>query len=144
MFDGEQILISLEPRHASNILSGEKGVELRRRSMKVQPGDKVWLYSKIPVGSVVGSVIVDEVYSGSPSTIWRKYGGKSGITKAEFNSYFSGVAQGFVLIVGKTKKLNNAITLGALREISDDFHPPQFFVRLWSESPVLAAVTAAS
>ncbi len=50
----DNILISLEPRHAENILAGLKRVELRRRTMNVSPGCTVWIYAKLPVGSIVG------------------------------------------------------------------------------------------
>jgi hypothetical protein len=53
----DQILVSLEPRHAENILEGRKRVELRRRTMSVTIGSTVWMYAKLPVGS-----------------IWRRYG----------------------------------------------------------------------
>ena len=46
----DQILISLEPRHAENILEGRKRVELRRRTMNVTIGSTVWMYAKLPVG----------------------------------------------------------------------------------------------
>jgi hypothetical protein len=36
MIGDEHILISLEPRHAENILAGRKTVELRRRPMNVK------------------------------------------------------------------------------------------------------------
>ena len=46
MADIENILISLESRHAKNIYSGEKKIELRRRTMHVTPGTTVWIYEK--------------------------------------------------------------------------------------------------
>ena len=49
------LLISLHPRHASNILSGEKTVELRRRFPEQRTrGALALIYSTAPVQAVVG------------------------------------------------------------------------------------------
>ena len=48
----DQILISLEVRHAESILQGYKLVEFRRRTMKILPGATLWIYAKVPVGEL--------------------------------------------------------------------------------------------
>jgi predicted transcriptional regulator len=55
--DDDHILISLEPRHAENLLDGRKRVELRRHAMNVSIGSTVWMYAKLPVGSIIGRAI---------------------------------------------------------------------------------------
>ena len=88
----QHVLISLDERHATNILEGSKQVELRRRTMHVEPGSIVWLYVKKPVGAVVGFATVGATYVAAPSTVWRKYGPVSGLSRSEFVSYFAGAA----------------------------------------------------
>lgn len=144
MGKSEHILISLAPRHAENIFSGRKQVELRRRTMHVAPGTTVWIYVKLPVGSIVGRVRIGAIHASSPSTLWRRYGSVSGLTRSEFFDYFSGVAKGIVLVLENAKRLNRSLPLEVLREHADGFQPPQFFARLDAQHPLLDAIAATS
>lgn len=140
MTDAQHILISLEPRHAENILSGRKRVELRKRSMKVNAGTIVWIYAKLPVGSVVGKARVCEVHAATPASIWRRFGKDTGITKQEFSAYYSESAQAVVLVLEETTRFERAISLAHLRKTTGAFYPPQFFTRLFPEHPVFKAM----
>ena len=142
MSSNEHILISLEARHAENIFAGKKRVELRRRSMNVSPGARLWIYVKLPVGSIVGHAIVGEVYLSSPEALWRKYGSVSGLTKHEFFNYFGGVDQGVALVLEKTTRLRSSLPLQSLRKLAEGFQPPQFFARLTSKHPLHDVVTS--
>ncbi|RLJ40011.1 transcriptional regulator [Acidovorax sp. 106] len=145
MQPNQHVLISLDERHANNILAGTKQVELRRRTMHVEPGSTIWFYVKKPVGAVVGFATVGTIYSAAPSTVWRKYSSVSGLGKSEFMSYFDGVAVASAMALSGAKKLKKPITLEALRTAMPGFHPPQFYCRLETNSPVrqrLLAVTA--
>lgn len=138
----QHVLISLDERHASNILAGTKQVELRRRAMHVAPGSIVWLYVKKPVGAVVGYAAVGTIYVAAPSTIWRKFGPVSGLRKAEFDGYFEGASAAAAMSLSSPRKIKKPITLDALRVIQPSFHPPQFFCRLTEGSPVMRRLTA--
>lgn len=140
MGNSEHILISLEPRHAENIFAGQKLVELRRRTMNVLPGTTLWIYVKLPVGSIVGNAIVGKVHASSPNTLWRRYGSVSGLSKREFFSYFGGAEQGVALVLEKSKRLQSSLSLKVLRQVDEGFQPPQFFVRLTSEHPLHEAL----
>lgn len=133
------VLISLEERHAENILSGIKRVELRRRSMNLQPGAVVWMYVKVPVGSIVGSAIVKDSHTLAPSSIWKRFGAVSGLTRQELLSYYEGVKKGFVLELEGARRLGESVALDELRRKSRGFHPPQFFAHL---SPALLRAVA--
>lgn len=126
----KHVLISLEERHAVNILAGAKQVELRRRTMHVEPGTTVWFYVKKPVGAVVGSATVGTSYSAAPSTVWRKYGAVSGLSRSEFMSYFDGSVVASAMALSAPRKLKTPITLDAMRAVAPGFHPPQFYCRL--------------
>jgi predicted transcriptional regulator len=136
MQPNQHVLISLDERHANNILAGTKQVELRRRTMHVEPGSTVWFYVKKPVGAVVGFATVGATYSAAPSTVWRKYCSVSGLSKTEFMSYFDGVAVASAMGLSGAQKLKNPVTLEALRTAMPGFHPPQFYCRLKANSPV--------
>ena len=142
MRNEENILISLTPRHAENIFSGHKLVELRRRTMHISPGTKAWVYVKLPIGAIIGRVTIRAIHTSTPTSIWRRFGLVSGLTRSEFFDYFSGVTEGVALELDDVKKMRQPICLAKLREASSGFQPPQFFVRLISSNPVLKAVKA--
>lgn len=126
----ESILISLEPRHAKSILAGGKTVELRRRRPHVAPGTLLWLYSKMPVGCVVGHATIKQIHEDSPARLWRRFGRATGIARDEFFCYFEGREVGVAIELEGTVSLRSPITLQRLRQSDKRFQPPQFFVRL--------------
>lgn len=142
--DAGHILISLEPRHAENILAGRKQVELRKRVMKIVPGTTVWIYVKLPVGCIVGSARIGATDASSPSALWRRYGSVSGLTKREFFEYFDGSQLGIALTLEGSSRLRNYISLDALRELCESFQPPQFFARLSADHPIHDAVISSA
>ncbi|MDQ8036484.1 MAG: hypothetical protein REI12_03620 [Pedobacter sp.] len=133
----DDILISLEKRHADNIFSGSKQVELRRRSMHISPGTTVWIYVKLPIGSVMGRAKVTSIHTLSPSTLWRKFGSISGLKKGEFFEYFDGLSKGVALVLESAEAFTQPISLQDMRALSTGFQPPQFFIRLDENTPVL-------
>lgn len=137
MVNEEHILISLEERHAENILSGQKHIELRRRPMNVKVGTTVWIYVKLPLGSVIGKARVSGFHCLAPSTLWRRFSDVSGVSRGEFFEYFEGVSKGFALALESAERMSEPAPLEALRRASSDFHPPQFFMRLENGSALL-------
>ena len=142
MRQSENILISLSARHAENILAGTKRVELRRRTMNINPGATLWMYVKMPVGLIMGQAKVGAIHAAAPSTLWRRFGSVSGLSRAEFFEYFSGVTLGIALVLEDSKRLTQQLSLEALRAIDGQFQPPQFFRRLGKGQPLLEAITA--
>lgn len=142
MHSKEHILISLEPRHAENIFSGRKRVELRRRTMNVSPGATLWIYVKLPVGSIVGRAKIEKVHVSSPSALWRRYGAVSGLSRHEFFEYFDGADQAVALVLEESTRLRSSLPLEALRRVAEGFQPPQFFARLTSKHPLHETVTS--
>lgn len=141
MAKNNNILISLAERHANDIFKGHKRVELRRRSMSITPGTTVWIYVKSPVGSIVGRAKVVAVVAQAPSTLWRKFGRVSGLSKKEFFDYFAGAAQGVALVLEQARRLKESLTLERARAIVSGFQPPQFFIKLGEEHPLLDAMS---
>lgn len=139
MTDTTHALISLEERFAEGILNGSKRVELRRRPMRLSVGATIWLYVKVPVGKVVGSVEVRSFQALAPSTLWRRYGDVSGLRRSEFFDYFTDVERGFVLVLGNPIRLPKPFPLDQLRLLNGSFQPPQFFQHLASDGPLVSA-----
>lgn len=144
MPDNESILISLESRYADGIYAGTKQVELRRRPMNVLPGTKVWIYEKVPVGSITGSVVVKAVHTGTPTMLWKEFGSVSGLSRSEFFDYFADVTTACALVLQRATPIRCPMPLAALRQFDDDFQPPQFFVRLHQQHPVRLAMARTS
>lgn len=142
MKNDQHLLISLEERHANNIFAGTKRVELRRREMRVAPGDTVWIYVKLPVGCVTGHATVEATHTMSPTQLWRRFGSCSGLEKAEFFDYFAGAEKAFALGLKNAKVLTNPLSLADLREASAGFQPPQFFSRIEAGGALLSAIIA--
>jgi predicted transcriptional regulator len=130
MTANDHVLISLDERHANNIFSGTKRVELRRRTMRVNKGTVVWIYVKQPVGSVLGQAVVAATHTLTPNQIWRRFGSCSGLGRAEFFGYFEGLNTAFALELKDVRKLREGVSLDTLRDASSGFHPPQFFTRI--------------
>lgn len=132
-------LISLEERFAEGILNSTKRVELRRRPMRLVAGATIWLYVKVPVGKVIGSVHVHSLHSLAPATVWRRYGDVSGLARSEFLDYFTGVEKAFVLVLENPLRLPVPVDLERLRTLNDGFQPPQFFQHLAVDGPLVSA-----
>jgi predicted transcriptional regulator len=141
MIDAGHILISLEERHAENILSGLKQVELRRRSMNIKAGTTIWMYVKLPLGQVIGSVRVKDFHSLAPLTLWRRFSDTSGLTRNEFFTYFDGVSRGFALELEAPQRSPIGVSLEDLRRVAEGFQPPQFFLRLPTDGAVLKTIS---
>lgn len=130
----DDVIFSLQRVYVDGLLSGSKCVEFRRRVPSLDSGTRVWLYSKVPDGEVLGVGVLEEVETGNPADLWKKYSQCSGLTRNEFFSYFSGVERGAALIFDTVARLRHPIPLSRLRELEPNFHPPQFFRHVKSEA----------
>ena len=111
--------------------------------MHVAIGATVWIYVKMPVGSVVGCAMVTGLHTLVPSTLWNRFGATSGLQRQEFFNYFSGPSKAFALGLREPTRLASSIPLSKLREVSSGFHPPQFFSNVASDGPLLRAMSQA-
>lgn len=140
----QHVLISLEERHANNILAGSKQVELRRRTMHVEPGSIVWFYVKKPRGAVVGYAYVEETYAATPSALWRRFGPVSGLSKGEFMTYFDGLDAASAIVLSDPTQLKQQVELDELRINAPGFQPPQFYCKLEKRSAIETLLLSAS
>jgi predicted transcriptional regulator len=130
MTDVDEILISLKPRHADRIFGGAKTVELRRRRLNVEPGSRVWIYATAPISAIRGYARLDRVEVGTPSQIWKKLGGKTGVSREEFETYFQGCQIAYGLVLSDVMEMEAVLPLAEIRDSVDNFHPPQFYCHL--------------
>lgn len=104
------ILMSINPEHVDNIISGKKKYEYRRQKSKRIP-DTIVIYSTSPVQKIVGEVKVKKILEDSPELIWNRTANSSGISKEFFKKYFKGKKQAIAYKLGKFNKYKKPITL---------------------------------
>jgi predicted transcriptional regulator len=144
------MVLSIHPRHVEKILDGTKSVELRRTRPLVAPGQPVAIYATLPSAALVATCQISEVRAGTPASIWQSVGGMTGLTRAEFDTYFAGAEFAVALHLDAVSALGSEITLGELRAHGRGFHPPQtwhFFdrqrlVQLVGKHPSSRALTS--
>ena len=121
------VLLSIKPCFADLIFNGTKTVELRRHAPKIKSGDLVFLYVASPIKAVRGAFSVEEVVSGTPRSVWRRFGDLTGITKQEFDAYFVGKQTACAIVVRDAWEMKGSISLKKLRGNNKNFRPPQSF-----------------
>ena len=128
----ESALISIKPVYADAIFSGQKTVELRRRIPSLPLGTRLWVYATLPRGMVMGTAIVSAILRGTPSEIWAACGGQAGVDKETFDSYFDGAPEALGIALSDVVE-RGPIAFSRLKEIKQNFHPPQVLMRLSKE-----------
>lgn len=128
-----RLLISIHPRHTTNILNGKKRVELRRIRPGIEGGDEIIIYETFPTCAVVCIAVVSHVIEEEPNRLWRLVGSTSGVGRSEFLEYFRGSDTGYAIGLGDVRAFQSPVTLLALRRAVPGFAPPQSYHYLRSE-----------
>jgi len=131
------IVISVQHKFVKRILAGNKAAELRRRAPRIQPGCRVWIYTKAPEAVISVCVTVDRIVTGSPRKIWQSHRSDLGVSLNEFEDYFRDSDTGCAIFFRQVEDVSPGVGLSEIRSKSKDFHPPQFFKRLEEGSPEL-------
>jgi predicted transcriptional regulator len=131
------IVISVHRKFVERIIAGEKAAELRRRAPRIQPGCRVWIYTKAPEAMISVRVTVDRVVKGTPREIWRAHQTDLGVSYDEFVTYFADAETGCAIFFKEVEDVSPGVALSEIRSQSKGFHPPQFFKRLEEDSPEL-------
>lgn len=144
MAHAHDILISVRHDHALNMLNGTKTAELRRRVLRIRPGTRIWVYSKLPRGRVELVAVVEEIILAPPRRLWDLYRSRIAVTQAEFRSYLKGVNAACVVLLRDVQPLQPTLELAAIRRVSRGFHPPQFFKQLVPHGPELKSLISSA
>lgn len=107
-----KILLSINPEHVENIMSGKKKYEFRKVLCK-EKVDKIVIYSTSPVMKIVGEADVLDVLVNSPDVIWNKTSSYSGITKTFFDDYYRNRDRAVAYQLGNIRKFKQP------KELSD-------------------------
>ena len=126
-------LVSIRPTHVEKIVEGQKTVELRRRfSEDVATGAILLIYSTSPTQAIVGSATISGVCRLPLADLWDRHGAAACIDRETFDGYFSGVEEGYAILLHDVKPFARQVSAAALRE-QFGFVPPQSFMYLRQE-----------
>lgn len=107
---GKVLLISIKPKFAKKILSGEKSFEFRKRLPKETP-DMMLIYASSPVQRVIGYAHVDGILTLPLDELWEKTKNGAGITHEYFQEYFARQNEGSALILSSPVRLLRPVKL---------------------------------
>ncbi len=123
-----KILLSINPEHVENILSGKKTYEFRKVKCR-EKIDKIVIYSTFPVMKIVAEADVEDVLIDNPESIWKITSNEAGISKDFYDSYYENKDLAIAFKLGSIKKYENPKKLSAFGLKT----APQSFVYLQSE-----------
>jgi predicted transcriptional regulator len=109
------------------LLDGRKTVELRRVRPRAENGSVVLLYASSPDRTLVGRAEVAEIQVDSLDRIWVQHGKSTGLSREEYDGYFSGVEQAVAISLRSICKLAQPRPLDELRRRVAGFRPPQSY-----------------
>ena len=125
----EQILIlSIKPKYADKILNGSKTIELRKSlPKKVGKGSPLLIYVTTPKKSIQAICEIDDIVDSTPNELWEIVKEKAGISKKEYNSYYSTNKRASAIFLRNVEPFEIPISLSQIRSKFPNFSPPQTF-----------------
>ena len=124
------VLISIQPRYAEKILTGEKVLEFRR-VWGASAVDTLVIYSSSPVQRIVAIARIKEVHTGSPTFLWKLAKEKGGgVSRRQLYEYFRGKPKGFAIELDDVQLIARGIDP---RAVFPEFRPPQSYYYLDQE-----------
>jgi len=126
--DNNQILlISVKPKFAEKIMSGEKTVELRKSApSNLKKGNVILIYVTSPVKELWGYCQMDSIIKDTPTDLWKKVEKKAGVSETEFFEYFKNYENGYGLVIKNIQNIE-PIELEYLKLSINGFFPPQTY-----------------
>ena len=121
------VLLSVKPKYANEIISGRKKYEFRKSIFKREDIKKMYIYSSSPVKKIIAIVDIDGVLSDSPQKLWEQCHEDAGISEREFFNYFKKLDTGYAIKISNIQEFASPIDPYHLDE---DFRPPQSFYYL--------------
>ena len=105
------VLLSIKPKYAETILSGDKRYEFRKTLFKRRGIRRIYLYASNHVGKIVGSFEIADILKGTPELIWEQCHQFGGIAREDFFEYFKGSQQAFAYKIKNVQKFRDGIDL---------------------------------
>jgi len=118
------VLLSVKPKYAEEIISGRKKYEFRKSIFKREDIKKMYIYSSSPVKKIIALVDIDCILSDSPQELWEQCHGNAGISDHEFFKYFKNSDIGYAIKFSNVLEFSTPVDPYNLNE---NFRPPQSF-----------------
>jgi predicted transcriptional regulator/N-acetylglutamate synthase-like GNAT family acetyltransferase len=142
-----KILVSIKPKYAEQILSGEKSVEVRRKFSRKWVGCRAVLYASSPLCALVGEATVSSITIGRSDEIWSRFGSRVGCSSDEFEAYAGSAPEVSAIELSEVVPYLYPVSLAQVSHlVQENLRPPQSFcdLRLDGDSPWAKAVSMAS
>ena len=120
------VLLSVKPKYAEEIISGRKKYEFRKSIFKREDIKKMYIYSSSPVKKIIAIVDIVGILSDSPKELWEQCHEDAGISEREFFNYFKNSDIGYAIKISNVQEFSTPID----PYIYEDFRPPQSFYYL--------------
>lgn len=124
------VVISVAPTFVERMRTGSKRAELRRRMLKLDSGTIVWVYETSPINSISGYFQVSSVIRVKKESAWADYQKIISVTRSEFEAYVGDLEWVVLVLFDDFYSLSDPLHLCDLKELSKEFHPPQFYAML--------------
>jgi len=136
------LVLSMKPAYAREVMSGRKRVEIRRRFSNKWQGSIAMLYSSRPQAAFVGELKIGKVVKKSPEEIWDEYRESVGCDRESFLAYCTGSSSVFAIHLDEIRPFRDPI-LGSQLEhlIEKDIRPPQSYCEVKVNTVWPAAIT---
>lgn len=118
------VILSIKPKYANAILTGEKKVEFRKLLFK-QKIERVYIYSSAPEQKIIGSFTIDSIVEDTPERLWKKFKNVGSIEEDDFFEYFANKELGYSIKIKSISKFRKAIDP---KDIFEDFVAPQSYM----------------
>ena len=119
----ENVLLSIKPEYANEIMDGNKLFEYRKRIFK-KPVNTIVMYVTKPVGLFIGEFTIKRIMVDSPATIWLETEAYAGIKKNAYDAYFRGHATAYAIELQDVRAYHTPINPFM---VWNHFVPPQSF-----------------
>ena len=117
------VFISVQPRFANPLMSGEKTAEIRRRFPLGLVGSEVFVYSTSPQQAVLGRALIASLDRLSVESVWGHVGPRLQIERGDLDRYLAGAEHVTVISLRSREWFSKPVSLKTLRELG--VRPPQ-------------------
>lgn len=136
------LVMSIHPEFAKNILNGKKKVEIRRQFSTKWVGSKTLIYSTRPVNSFVGAFYISNVVADTPNEIWKNFSTEIGCSKNDFENYTNGKDKVYAIILNDSYEFKAPILRSNLSSLAKkDIRAPQSYARFIENSELEEAIS---
>lgn len=119
-----RVILSIKPKHVRKIISGTKRYEFRKVIFKDRSVCEVYIYSTSPVKKIIGKFRIGEIIDDHPKNLWEQLHEYSGLTKKDFDAYFSEKDKGYAIEITNFELFEEPIDP---KKLSSNFVAPQSF-----------------